>query len=204
MLVWPKFLLYGNKGTPSHHGAWVPLSQYLFTCLLITKNQVRVTSLSRCVTKILTLHGMSKIDFQPDFLNSQMLSFLMMYNTMGSKVDGLAVREHFLSKNALKTPILAAMIPERLTSEKGRTQNYSTCVQKKLKVLNVYLVANQDFNPKSCEILNLGVLNLRFHRSCGGEIYSVKTNVPMSSACKLNTNERITFFSCWQPATIAC
>ena len=65
-----------------------------------TRNQVRVTSLSHCVTKILTLHGMSKIDFQPDFWNSQMLSFPNMYNTMGSKVDGLAVRDHVLSKSA--------------------------------------------------------------------------------------------------------
>ena len=51
---------------------------------------------SGCVLINLTLHGMSKIEFQPEFWNSQMLSFLMMYNTMGSKVDGLAVRKHFL------------------------------------------------------------------------------------------------------------
>ena len=31
---------------------------------------------------------MSKIDFQPEFWNSQMLSFPKMYNTMGNKVDG--------------------------------------------------------------------------------------------------------------------
>ena len=65
-----------------------------------TRNQVRFTSLSQCVTKILTLHGMSKIDFQPDIWISHMLSFPNMYNTMGSKVDGLAVRDHFLSKSA--------------------------------------------------------------------------------------------------------
>ena len=59
-----------------------------------------VESLCTGVTKNLTLHGMSKIEFQPEFWNSQMLSFLMMCNTMGSKVDGLAVREHFLSKSA--------------------------------------------------------------------------------------------------------
>ena len=68
--------------------------------LLMTRNQVSVTRVSHCVPKILTLHGMSKIDFQPDFWNSQMLSFPNMYNTMGSKVDGLAVRDHFLSKSA--------------------------------------------------------------------------------------------------------
>ena len=32
------------------------------------------------------------------FFNPQMLSFPNMYNTMGSKMDGLAVREHFLPK----------------------------------------------------------------------------------------------------------
>ena len=57
---------------------------------------MEVRILSGGVTKILTLHGMSKIDFQPEFRNAVMLSFLMMYNTMGSKVDDLAVREHFL------------------------------------------------------------------------------------------------------------
>ena len=67
---------------------------------IMTRNQVRVTSLSGCVPKILTLHGISKIDFQPEFWNPQMLSFPNMYNTMGSKVDGLAVRDHFLSKIA--------------------------------------------------------------------------------------------------------
>ena len=57
---------------------------------------MEVRILSGGVTKILTLHGMSKIDFQPEFWNAVMLSFLMMFNTMGSKVDGLPVREHFL------------------------------------------------------------------------------------------------------------
>ena len=38
--------------------------------------------------------------FQIAHFNPMMHSFLMMYNTMGSKVDGLAVREHFLSKIA--------------------------------------------------------------------------------------------------------
>ena len=41
-----------------------------------------------------------EIDFQPVFWNPQMLSFPNMYNTMGSKVDGLAVRDHVLSKSA--------------------------------------------------------------------------------------------------------
>ena len=37
-----------------------------------------------------------------------MLSFPNMYNTMGSKMDGLAVREHFLSKNAEKNSVFGA------------------------------------------------------------------------------------------------
>ena len=89
-----------------------------------TRNQVRVTSLSGCVTKILTLHGMSKMNFQPDFCNPQMLSFTDMYNTAGSKVDGLAVREHFLSKNALKTAILMDTILDHLTLERASTHNF--------------------------------------------------------------------------------
>ena len=71
--------------------------------LTMTPNQIRVTLLCHGVTKILTLHRMSKMDFEPDFRNPQMHSFPNMCNTMGSKMDGLAVREHFLSKNAEKT-----------------------------------------------------------------------------------------------------
>ena len=44
------------------------------------------------VTANLTLHMMLKFEFQPDFFNAQMLSFPNMYNTMGSKMDGLAMR----------------------------------------------------------------------------------------------------------------
>ena len=68
----------------------------MFGNILKTQCKMEVRILSGGVTKNLTLHGMSKIDFQPEFRNAVMLSFLMMYNTMGSKVDGLAVREHFL------------------------------------------------------------------------------------------------------------
>ena len=66
--------------------------------LIKTQCKMEVRILSGGVPKNLTLHGMSKIDFQPDFRNRQMLSFLNMHNTMGSKMDGLDVREHFLSK----------------------------------------------------------------------------------------------------------
>ena len=65
-----------------------------------------------------------------------MHSFPIMYNTMGSKVDGLAVRDHFLPKNGLKTAILGEQIRYRLTSEGAGTQifkgiaNFSMCFKK--------------------------------------------------------------------------
>ena len=52
------------------------------------------------VTKNLTPHRMHQNWFQIAHFNPMMHSFQMMYNTMGSKVDGLVVREHFLSKIA--------------------------------------------------------------------------------------------------------
>ena len=72
------------------------LFNFHFCHFLRTRFQYSEKYHSGRVIKILTLHGMSKIDFQPDFWNALMLSFLLMYNTMGSKVNGLAVREHFL------------------------------------------------------------------------------------------------------------
>ena len=78
----------------------------------------------QCVTANLTLHMMLKIEFQPDFLNPQMLSFPNMYNTMVSKMDGLAVREHFLSKIAEKTAFWAATFSDHLTSQRSSTQNF--------------------------------------------------------------------------------
>ena len=68
--------------------------------------------------------GCRKLTFNLIFLNPQMLSFPNMYNTMGSKWDGLAVREHYLSKNALKTAILVDMIMDHLTSERASTHNF--------------------------------------------------------------------------------
>ena len=85
---------------------------------------MEVRILSGGVTKNLTLHGMSKIDFQPDFLNPQMFSFPNRYNTMGSKLDSLAVREHYLSKNALKTAILVDKILDQLTLGRASTHNF--------------------------------------------------------------------------------
>ena len=53
-----------------------------------------------------------------------MHSFQIIYNTMGSKVDGSAVREDFLSKSALKTAILADTILDHLTLERASTHNF--------------------------------------------------------------------------------
>ena len=89
-----------------------------------TPNQIRVTLLCHGVPEILTLHGMSKMDFEPDFRNPQMHSFPNMCNTMGSKMDGLAVREHFLSKIAEKTAFWAATFSDHLTSERSSTHNF--------------------------------------------------------------------------------
>ena len=51
-------------------------------------------------------------------------SVFLICNTMGSKVDGLAVREDFLSKIAWKSPILADMILDHLTLEGASTHNF--------------------------------------------------------------------------------
>ena len=66
---------------------------------------------------------MSIIEFQPDFRNTQMLSFPNMYNTTGSKMDGLAMREHFLSKNAKKTAFLSDTNRDNLTLEGHNSLN---------------------------------------------------------------------------------
>ena len=101
-----------------------------------TRNQMRVAIQSGCVTKILALQRWSKNDFPPEFQNLKMHSFPIMYNTMGSKWDGLAVRDHFLPKNALKTAILGDTILDRLTSEGAGTQifeaiaKFSMCFEK--------------------------------------------------------------------------
>ena len=48
-----------------------------------TRNRLRVENLSGCVTKILVLQRMLKIDFPPEFPIFQMQSFPIMYNTLG-------------------------------------------------------------------------------------------------------------------------
>ena len=104
--------------------------------MTMTRNQMRVAIQSGCVPKILALQRWSKNDFPPEFPNRQMHSFPIMYNTMGSKLDGLAVRDHFLPKNGLKTAILGLTILDRLTSEGAGTKifediaNFSMCFEK--------------------------------------------------------------------------
>ena len=64
------------------------------------KNRLMVAIHSKDVTEILALYGMMKFDFPPHFLKGLMHSFPKMYNTMGSKLDGLAGSGHFLQKIA--------------------------------------------------------------------------------------------------------
>ena len=86
------------------------------------KNEGRIQS--DPVPKNLTIHRMSKIEFQPEFRNPQMLSFLNMYNTMGSKMDGLAVREHFLSKMPKKTAFWSDTNHDHPTLEGHNSLNF--------------------------------------------------------------------------------
>ena len=60
---------------------------------------------SKDVTEILTLYRRTKFDFSPHFLDGLMHSFPKMYNTMGSKLDGLAGRGHFLQKIAFEMAV---------------------------------------------------------------------------------------------------
>ena len=71
----------------------------------MTKNQLMVTIHSKDVTEILALYRRSEIDFPPHFLVRLMHSFPMMYNTIQSKLDGLAGRGHFIQKITLEMPV---------------------------------------------------------------------------------------------------
>ena len=62
----------------------------------MTQCKMEVRILSGGVPKNLTLHGMSKIDFQPDFRNALMLSFLLMYH-MGRE-DALSKKKSTIPK----------------------------------------------------------------------------------------------------------
>ena len=64
-----------------------------------------VTIHSKDVPQILALYRRTKIDFPPHFLDCLMHSFPMMYNTMGSKLDGLAGRGQFLQKIAFEMAV---------------------------------------------------------------------------------------------------
>ena len=71
----------------------------------MTNNRLMVTIHSRDVPKIMALYRRTKIGFPLHFLDGLMHSFPMMYNTMGSKLDGLAGRGHFLQKIAFKMAV---------------------------------------------------------------------------------------------------
>ena len=66
-----------------------------------TANRLMVTIHSQSVPEILSLYRMTKFDFPPYFLKGLMHSFPTVYNTLGSKVDGLARKGHFLQKNRM-------------------------------------------------------------------------------------------------------
>ena len=85
-----------------------------------------------------------------------MHSFQMMYNTMGSKVDGLAVREHYLSKNALKTAILADTILDHLTSERASTRAQRVPDTRPEPEVFVDTRTRPDFFSKSSGISGIG------------------------------------------------
>ena len=69
----------------------------------MTGSQYKRKYLSGCVHEILTLCRIHKIFFQKYHEKAEIQSFPTMYNTIQSKVDGLAVRSHFLQKTASKT-----------------------------------------------------------------------------------------------------
>ena len=84
----------------------------------MTKNQLMVTIHSKDVPEILALYKMTKFDFPPHILDRLMHSFPMMYNTMGSKLDGLARRGHFLQKKMpSKWLFRGELNPDSLNSE---------------------------------------------------------------------------------------
>ena len=75
------------------------------TGALMTGFKLMVTLQSGCVIKIPTLCRMNKIFLKKYHEKENIHSFPTLYNTMGSKVNGLAVRSNFIQKNALKTAI---------------------------------------------------------------------------------------------------
>ena len=72
---------------------------------ITTKNRLMVTIHSKDVPEILGLYRRTKFDFPSHFLDGLMHSFPMMYNTMGSKLNGLAGKGHFLQKIAFKMAV---------------------------------------------------------------------------------------------------
>ena len=66
-----------------------------------TPNQIRVTLLCHGVPEILTLHGMSKMDFEPEFWNPQKLSY-------GVKNGRFGRERAFSLKKCRKNSVLGA------------------------------------------------------------------------------------------------
>ena len=83
-----------------------------------------VTLQSRCVIEILTLCRIDVIFFKKYHVKALKQSFPMMYNTIQSKVNGLAVRSNFLQKLPEKTAFLSITIPDHPTLEGGGTPNF--------------------------------------------------------------------------------
>ena len=94
-----------NSNFPRAPGYLAFLENCCFTTLFRTKIRLMVAIHSKDVPEILPLYRMTKFDFPPHFLKGLMHSFPMMYNTMGSKLDGLAGRGHFLQKIAFEMAV---------------------------------------------------------------------------------------------------
>ena len=88
---------------------------------LTTNSQNRESLLCRSVIKNLTLCMIDKIIFKKYHVEAYDQSFPMMYNTIYSKMNGLALRSNFLQKSARKTAFLRDTKPNQLTLEGAGT-----------------------------------------------------------------------------------
>ena len=86
------------------------------------KNEGRIQSTP--VPKNLTLHRMSKIEFQPDFRNPQMHSFPNMPIMGWVALVEVGQKKDFLQKSAEKTAILSDTNRDHLTLEGHNSLNF--------------------------------------------------------------------------------
>ena len=93
---------------------------------LKTSFKLMVTIQSGCVPEILTLCRIHKMFFRKYHEKAFIQSFPTLYNTMGSKVDGLAVKSKFLQKTALKTAFLRDTKLDQVTLEGAGTPNFKS------------------------------------------------------------------------------